>query len=265
MAVSIEKSGKTVQHAINDALEALNASADDVVIEVLDEGEPGGILGIGRKPAKVRVTLDDMQTDAVVEDAATTPGMANRSDQDDVYYGDDDELAEDSDEDASERDEDSDEIGLESPEEAEATAYVASILSGIGIHGRISSYREDNTVYIDVNGEDCGAAIGRRGETLDALQYLATLVANKNSEERVRVMLDIDGYRRRREDSLINLADRTARKVMKSGRPFRLQAMSPAERRIVHSSLQQFDGITTYSEGDDPQRRVVIAPASDHE
>lgn len=264
MAVSIEKTGKTVQHAINDALEELNLTAEEVVIEVLDEGD-SGLLGIGRRPAVVRVTKDEQPVQTLpdettlpdVDDAAgldieSERPMADGTDTEvaEPYYGDDDS-------------EDNDEIAPETPAESEAVAYVASILSGIGIHGRISSYRETDTVYIDVMGEDCGAAIGRHGETLDALQYLTSLVANQSSEEHVRVLVDIDGYRRRREDTLVNMASRAADKVLSSGNPYRLQPMSPAERRIVHSSLQGFAGITTYSEGDDPRRRVVIAPADD--
>jgi spoIIIJ-associated protein len=148
----------------------------------------------------------------------------------------------------------------ESPEEAEATAYVAAVLSGIGIHGKISSYREENTLFIDVNGSDCGAAIGRHGETLEAIQYLASLVANKASQERVRVILDIGGYRRRREITLISMAEKAAESVVRNGRNFTLEPMNPSERRIVHSALQSFPGVMTYSEGEEPERHVIIAP-----
>lgn len=252
MAESVEVTGKTVQHAINDALEQLGVSSDDVLIEVLDEGESGGLLGIGRKPAKVRVSLaQEDQTDNEEDRRVGLP-------EDVDYYGDEED-DESSDEEGNDEEAEASEV-TESPEEAEATAYVASILSGIGIHGRISSYRDDDTIYIDVAGEDCGAAIGRHGETLDALQYLATLVANKISQSRVRVILDIDEYRRRRESNLVDMADRMAEKVLSSGKPYRLKPMSPADRRIVHSSLQRFEGITTFSEGNDPRRRVVIAP-----
>ena len=161
-----------------------------------------------------------------------------------------------------EHDADTDE-GEISPEEAETVSYLASVLSGIGIHGKISSYREEDTIFVDVSGRDCGAAIGRRGETLNAIQYLASLVANKVSEKRIRVVLDIAGYRKRRESSLIGLAERTAKKVRHSGRPANLDPMNPAERRIVHSALQGFSGVTTYSLGSDDQRHVVVAPADD--
>lgn len=237
MAVTIEKEGKNVQQAINDALEELQVSAEDVLIEVLDEGE-SGLLGIGRRPARVKITLED--------DAATSM-QPETSAEEPAYYGDEEDYAGDP----------------ETPEEAETTAYIAAILSGIGIHGKLSSYKEDDTLFIDVDGEDCGAAIGHHGETLEAIQYLATLVANKNSQNRIRVYLDIGEYRRRRENTLISLADRTAERVLRSGRAQRLKPMKPAERRIIHSSLQGFVGITTFSEGEDPRRCVVVAPAED--
>ncbi len=232
MAISIEKTGKSVQQAINDALDEMGLSVDDVIIEVLDEGE-SGLLGLGRRPARVRVTAEEQPEAASEQEAA--------------YYGDDDEYAGDP----------------ETPEEAETSAYVAAILSGIGIHGKISSYREGDTLHIEVNGQDCGAAIGRHGETLEAIQYLASLVANKYSEERIRVILDIGGYRRRRESALINMAERAADKVVRSGMPYNLDPMSPAERRIIHSTLQNFPGVTTFSEGEEPERHVVIAPSQD--
>ena len=234
MGKFVEKTAKTVQIAINEALEELGATPDDVIIEVLDEGEGGGLLGIGRRPARVRVSLDT-DSEAVQEEPETPEYYG-----DDAYSGD-----------------------PETPEEAETTAYVASILSGIGIHGKISSYREDGTLYIDVNGNDCGAAIGRHGETLEAIQYLASLVANKVSQERIRVILDIGGYRRRRESTLINMAERAAEKVVRSGRNFALEPMNPAERRIVHSALQTYPGVTTFSEGEEPDRHVIIAPSAE--
>lgn len=235
MPVSIEKTGKTVQQAINDALEELGLSDEEVVIEVLDEGD-SGLLGLGRRPAKVRVTADEQP------DADPNEGLPSAE-----YYGDDDEYAGDP----------------ETPEESETAAYVAAILSGIGIHGKISSFREGDTLHIDVNGRDCGAAIGRHGETLEAIQYLASLVANKYSEERIRVIIDIGGYRKRRENTLISLAERTADKVSRTGHSINLEPMNPAERRIIHATLQDFPGVTTFSEGEEPERHIVIAPSQE--
>ena len=242
MAVSVEKSAKTVQEAIDHALAELGASVEEVVIEVLEEGD-SGILGIGRKPARVLVTLEGTLG------SVAAPPAAAVAEGDPAYYGDDEEYANDQ----------------ETPEETEAVNFVSRVLAGIGIRGQISSYREESTIFIDVNGSDVGAVIGRRGESLDALQYLATLVACKNSEARVRVVLDIGGYRRRREESLVSLAERTAAKVARSGSRYSLEPMNPAERRVIHTALQGYPGVVTFSEGEEPERRVIVAPAEDTE
>lgn len=230
MPVSIEKTGKTIQDAIQAALAELNVSEENAIIEVLEEGDSGGILGIGKKDAKVRVSLED---DAEAEES--------------VYYGDDENYEGDP----------------ETPEEAAALDFVAKVLSGIGVRGNISSYREEDTIYINVTGRDVGAIIGRRGETMDAIQYLTSLVLNRHSEQHLRVILDIGGYRKRREETLVSLAKRTAEKVIKVQKSYEMEPMSAAERRIIHSALQDFPGVTTFSEGEEPERCVIISPVKE--
>ena len=124
----------------------------------------------------------------------------------------------------------------------------------------MDSYREDDAIYISVSGADCGAAIGRHGETLESISYLTNLVANKHSEDRVHVHLDVGGYRKHREQVIKGLADRAASKAKKTGRKVVMEAMNPAERRIVHSYLQDVDGISTHSEGTEPNRKVIVTP-----
>lgn len=228
MSISIEKTGKTIQDAIQAALTELNISEENAIIEVLEEGDAGGILGIGKKNAKVRVSIED----EVIET------------EDPVYYGDDENFEGDP----------------ETPEEATALDFVSKVLSGIGVRGNISSHRDEDTIYINVSGRDVGAIIGRRGETLDAMQYLTSLVMNRHSEQRYRVVLDIGGYRKRREETLVSLAKRTAEKVVKVQKSYEMEPMNAAERRIIHSTLQEFPGVTTFSEGEDPTRCVIISP-----
>ncbi len=225
MSISVEKTGKTIQEAIKAALAELNAKEEDTVIEVLEEGDAGGILGIGKKSAKVRVSLEEAPEEA-------------------VYYGDDENYSGDP----------------ETPEESAALDFVSKVLSGIGVRGNISSYREEDTVYINVTGKDVGAIIGRRGETLDAMQYLTSLVMNRHTETHFRVILDIGGYRKRREETLVSLAKRTAEKVVKVQKSYEMEPMNASERRIIHSTLQDFPGVSTFSEGVDPERCVIISP-----
>jgi len=229
MAISVEKVGKTIESAIQAALEELNASEEDVIIEVLDEGDAGKILGIGKKDAKVRVTLEDEQMPE--------------------YYGDDEDYSE----------------GIQNVQESSAVNFIAKVLSEIGIRANISSYNEDDTVYIEVTGKDVGAVIGRHGETLDALQYLTNVVMNRQGDQHYRLVLDIGGYRKRREETLISLAKRTAAKVVKVGKSYEMEPMNAAERRIIHFALQEYEGITTFSEGEEPERCVIISPVKDKE
>lgn len=120
---------------------------------------------------------------------------------------------------------------------------------------------EAKQINVTLSGSDMGLVIGRRGENLDALQYITNLAVNKGEEERVHINIDTENYRTKREDSLIKLARRIAEKVVKYHKSVTLESMPPSERRIVHSSLQDFSGVTTFSTGKDPNRRVIIAPA----
>ncbi len=116
------------------------------------------------------------------------------------------------------------------------------------------------TVFIDINGSDLGMLIGRRGENLSQLQYMVNLIMNRNSDNWVRVILDIEGYRTRREESLINLAERVARQVARNRRPIALEPMPANERRIVHMTLKRQGGVTTSSSGEGSMRRVTVFP-----
>ena len=119
-------------------------------------------------------------------------------------------------------------------------------------------FGEDNTLNIDLAGEDMGILIGKRGQTLDSLQYLTSLVVNKGTEEYVRVKVDTENYRSRRRDTLEKLARNIAFKVKRSRRPVALEPMNPYERRIIHSALQNDRYVTTHSEGEEPYRKVVV-------
>ena len=119
---------------------------------------------------------------------------------------------------------------------------------------------EKGILSINISGDKMGLVIGYRGETLDSLQYLTSLVINKNHEdEYIRVSLDTENYRQKREETLIKVAQKTAYKVRKSGRAYKLEPMNPYERRIIHSALQDYNDINTYSEGEEPFRRVVVS------
>ncbi|MCQ2502502.1 MAG: protein jag [Saccharofermentans sp.] len=235
MEKTVVKTGKTVDEAIEAALSELGCSKEQATIEVVEEGTEGGFLGLGRKDAEVKVTFNS-------DDAGEQSAPAE--DGDDTYFGDDESFEGDA---------------VSEAEDAAAN-FVAEVLSGIGIHGNMDSYREDDTIYISVTGSDCGAAIGRHGETLEAISYMTNLIANKHSEQRVHVSLDVGGYKKHRDQVIKGLADKAVSRVKRSGRKVTMEAMSPAERRIVHSYLQDVPGVSTHSEGVEPNRCVVVTP-----
>jgi len=124
----------------------------------------------------------------------------------------------------------------------------------------IEMIEKNERILININGPDLGILIGRRGETLDALQYLVNLSANKNAEKRKRIIIDIEGYRRRREETLMKLALKLADKARQRGRNVVLEPMNSMERRIIHTALQERDDIYTFSEGEEPYRKIIISP-----
>ena len=147
----------------------------------------------------------------------------------------------------------------ELPEE-NAKAFIGDILKAMGLDVKVTAVLNGDMVEINLEGDNMGVVIGKRGDTLDSLQYLTSLVVNKNSEDYIKVSIDTENYRSKREDALCALSDRLAAKVIRTGRKFALEPMNPYERRIIHSNLQNNEEVTTFSVGQEPYRKVVIAP-----
>ena len=148
-------------------------------------------------------------------------------------------------------------LDIKTPEDT-ARDFLEKVTKGLGLDAEIDITLEDNIMNINFSGEDMGVIIGRRGETLTSLQYLTSLVVNKTTEDFIRVSLDTENYKQRREESLIRLANKTADKVVKYRHNMSLDPMNPYERRIVHSCLQSNELVSTFSTGEEPNRRVVI-------
>lgn len=141
-----------------------------------------------------------------------------------------------------------------------AKEFLINVLSAMNIDAEIRINEENDVIKIDLSGPKMGLVIGYRGETLDSLQYLVSLVINKNHNNSYkRVVLDAENYRKKREETLIRVAQKSAYKVRKSQRPYKLEPMNPYERRVIHSALQEYTDINTYSEGEEPFRRIVIS------
>ena len=141
----------------------------------------------------------------------------------------------------------------------EVRVFLRSILDNMRVQSEIKIREVDDVIYIDLNGPKMGLIIGYRGETIDSLQYLSSLVVNKEHDiPYKKVVLDTENYRKKREETLKRVAEKTAYKVRKTRRPYKLEPMNPYERRVIHSALQDNEYVYTFSEGDEPHRRIVV-------
>lgn len=144
--------------------------------------------------------------------------------------------------------------------EKRADRLLQQIFTQMKLDVELETIEKDGHLKINISGPDLGILIGRRGETLDALQYYINLAANKDALKRIRFILDVEGYRRRREETLCKLALRMANKAKQKGRDIVLEPMGPHERRVIHTALQNHRDVFTYSEGEEPYRKIIIAP-----
>lgn len=152
-------------------------------------------------------------------------------------------------------------VSFEEEEENKAEAFLKSILSILEVDADIQMEHTEEALRVNLEGPDMRLIIGRRGETLDALQYLTSLVVNKGQDSYQRVTLDTENYRQKREEALVRLANKLAEKAVKYRRNVALEPMNPYERRIIHSALQDYPSVETYSSGSEPNRKVVVAYA----
>ena len=139
-----------------------------------------------------------------------------------------------------------------------ALEFLKEVTEQMGLTVEVSAKANDDSVLLNIQGKDSGTIIGKRGQTLDAIQYLTSLVVNKDQDNYVRVVVDAENYRSKREKTLEKLANRLADKVVKTKRSVRLEPMNPYERKVIHATLQSNPRVTTRSEGQDPYRRVII-------
>lgn len=251
---SIEKVAKTVDDAITEALIELGASTDQVNIEIISKGSKG-LLGFGAKSAKVRVTLKESEAEEVLEvKEVKLKEVLNQTVETEIPV-------------SQENVGDSEDTVVVSKEEVEqviknAENFLNKLLKQMEIECTIKSkVINNNRISIGLEGKNMGIIIGKRGETLDAIQYLVNIVANKERKEYIKIMLDTENYRARREETLRKLAYKLSKKVQQSKKPIILEPMNPYDRRIIHSALQDSKFVKTHSEGKEPFRKVVITPS----
>ena len=277
---SVEKYGVDVEEAVKYALQDLRLSRDEVEVEVLEEPSRG-FLGLGAKLARVKVTEKQKEVPAeeisiepeTVKEVVKEPEIKeesqvrkeqskpqkkegrnrnknhnrnkNKHQKEEVYTSDldiDTVKKED----------------LTEVEEHAALTFIKEITEKMGLNLTIKARVGEDIVHLDIEGKDSGTVIGKRGATLDAIQYLTSLVVNKDSEKYIKVVVDAENYRSKRQKTLESLANRLASKVQKTKKYVKLEPMNPYERKIIHATLQKNPNVVTRSEGEEPYRRVVI-------
>ena len=249
----VEMTAKTVDEAVAKALKELNITAEEAVVEVLEEGKKG-FLGMFSKDAKVRVTAKEVAAPVVEEIIVEEVKVEVETEVEETVK----EEAPAATEERAAREPKKFVVNDEAV--AKAREFLQKVFNAMKIEVVMEKFVHKNagTVTFKLHGADMGILIGKHGQTLDSLQYLTNLVANKNSAERVRVIIDVEDYRDRRIETLNRLAYRLADKVKRSGERVALEPMNPHERKIIHMALQNDRRVTTLSEGDEPYRHVVI-------
>lgn len=237
----IETTGKTERDAINAALEQLGLDDDSVSIEVITRAKTG-FLGIGSCPAKIRATYEvpdepeeNVQPEVVQEQPAETVSTPPTEEE------------------ASEQ--------SEIPDRSDRiTEFLSGLLERLGCSAEIKIQRNELEIYqVELVGQNLGTLIGRRGETLDAIQQLTNYAVNRGQSKRVRIHIDAENYRAKREESLQRLGRKTAGKALKYHRNMMLEPMNAYERHVIHAALQDYNpSISTYSTGTEPNRRIVV-------
>lgn len=242
-----EKWGKDVETATALALDELKCSKDEVKITVLEEPSRG-FLGIGSKLAKVRVEKIEVSENDKTEEIEVTEEVNETVIEETV----ENEISEVTSKKLIRPD------NMKEIDEHPALSFLKETTEKMGLELSFKAYADDNNVFIDIAGKDAGTIIGKRGQTLDAIQYLTSLAVNKKSEDYVRVVLDAENYRSKREKTLERLAHRLADKVVRTKRSVKLEPMNPYERMVIHAALVNSPKVKTRSEGEEPYRRVVI-------
>ena len=238
----IDVTGKTEEEAVRKALEQLHLDRDDVSVEILERAR-SGFLGIGSSPAKVRVTYElDVPEEPKPEAPKAKPAEKKPEPK------------------AEEKKTEPAAPACDNDDARRIKDFLTGLLEHMDSAAEVKVYEEEKNRYkVILEGQKLGALIGRRGETLDAIQQLTNYAVNSGRDKHLRIHVDAENYRAKREQSLESLANKVAGKVLKYRRSVTLEPMNAYERHVIHAALQDKEGVTTYSIGTEPNRRVVVA------
>ena len=263
MATIIEKSGKNIEEALQSALNELGVTENDVDVEVLENPSKGIFGFFGAKPAKIRVTLKEKispevepekisnfevaenpapvektseKSDEKISEEIAPPEIQNNSDVEEKIFNRDEVID-------------------------KAKKILLEIFAAMNVEAEINSAADDSNVLFDLTGKNLGVLIGKHGQTLDSLQYILNLAANKyDAPQKLHFILDVENYRQRRAETLQNLAKGVAQQVWKTRKEIKLEPMSRTERRIIHTALQDNNKVETHSAGEEPYRHIIVSP-----
>ncbi|MFB5269460.1 RNA-binding cell elongation regulator Jag/EloR [Paenibacillus enshidis] len=240
--------GKTIEDAVEQGLSQLGTSRKHVHVTVLEQPSKGFLGFIGARKAKVELTI---LPEPAVDEAKVAASFHLQDSP--VQPAEKEHLVKQSS--ATVAEEPASKID---PYE-EAVRFVRETAAGMGLEVEVELRRGKDESMMDISGSDLGMLIGRRGQTLDALQYLTNIVANRHADGYVKIILDAENFRLRRQKTLENLAERLAAQVTRTGKEVILEPMPPNERKTIHAALQRHSEVRTFSKGDEPNRRVIIA------
>ena len=243
MLKSIEVSGKTEDDAIEKALEQLGMSRDDVSVEIMERAKTG-FLGLKNTPAVIKVIYEDeSEEDTELISDTDLPQKLGAGKKEKA---------------APKKQTAQEDLSAVGKKDA-AEAFLVGLFEKMDVPVEIKINEYEESINISLTTNSAGTLIGRRGETLDAIQHLTNYVVNRGNANRVRVNVDAEDYRQRRNETLEGVAMRTASKVIKNRRNMTLEPMNAYERHVIHTALQDYENVNTFSIGSEPNRRVVIA------
>ena len=247
----IDVTGKTEEEAIRKGLEQLGLERDDVSVEILERAR-SGFLGIGSSPAKVRVTYELDVAEEPKPEAPKAKPAEKKPEPKPAEKKPEPKAEEKKTEPAA--------PACDNDDARRIKDFLTGLLEHMDSAAEVKVYEEEKNRYkVILEGQKLGALIGRRGETLDAIQQLTNYAVNSGCDKRLRIHVDAENYRAKREQSLESLANKVAGKVLKYRRSVTLEPMNAYERHVIHAALQDKEGVTTYSIGTEPNRRVVVA------
>ena len=236
----IEVVGKTIEEARVKAAEQLGINADEVMYEILENAK-SGFFGINAKPYKIAAWKEGFEEEAApVKEEKKEPEKKAKKEVKSEEKVVETKAKDD----------------VSAKEKAEN--FLGKVLPLMGVEANIDTKETEDGIAINLSGDGMGLVIGRRGETLDAVQYLTSIIVNKGVDGYTKVTVDTENYRQKRAETLERLADKVAEKVIRNGRNMTLEPMNPFERRVIHARLQGNEKVTTISVGEEPNRRVVV-------